>query len=226
MNLSCLCYLKIRRRLHSIWAVSFSCITKCFAGCQSAMTSSGTFLAGRAEMQWAEVKCLAHTPSLLQDLGTELFCFSHPQRAKLIFFSLDYYFLFQIKENKKWERKKTGDSLQFLCWNTAALVTGTWFLEPASKIYCKIKLKLLKTTRLNDLSNSFLICICECRSRLQPGSRVGLETREKLSSCEIFRQIFQTHTDYIGWTNLKISMRFLKLWCFWTFWDSFSGRSA
>lgn len=42
----------------------------------------------------AEVKSLVHTPVLLQDLGTELFCLSHPQRAKLIFFSLDYYFFF------------------------------------------------------------------------------------------------------------------------------------
>lgn len=106
MNFSCLCYLKIKRRLHIIRAVRFSCITKSFAGHHSAMTGSGTFLAGRAEMQRAEVKCLAHTPNPLQDLGTELPCFSHPQRAKLIFFSLDYYFLFWIKENKcKRERK-------------------------------------------------------------------------------------------------------------------------
>ena len=144
-------------------------------------------------MQRAEVQCPAHTPSLLQDLGTELSCFSHPQKAKLLFSSLDYYFLSQIKENKnERERKKTCDSLQFLCWNTSALVTGTWFFEPTSKIYCKIKLKLLKTTRLNDVSNSLLICICECRTRLQAGSRVGLETWVKLSSCEIFRQILQT----------------------------------
>lgn len=48
---SCLCYLKIRRRLHTIWAVRFPCITKCFAGCRSAMTSLGTLLAGGAAMQ-------------------------------------------------------------------------------------------------------------------------------------------------------------------------------
>lgn len=87
-------------------AVSFSCITKCFAGCQSAMTGSGTVVAGGAEMERAEVECLARTPSPLQGLGTELFCFSYPQRAKLIFFSLDYYFLFQIKENKKERERK------------------------------------------------------------------------------------------------------------------------
>lgn len=228
MNFSCLCYLKIRRRLHIIRAVSFSCITKCFAGCQSAMTSSGTFVAGRAEMQRAEVKCLAHTPSLLQDLGTELFCFSHPQRAKLLFFSLDYYFLFQIKENKKWERKKNW-------WLTAVSLLKRSCpchrnMFPRARIQNLLQNKT-ETFKNNQAKTTvlflilfFLTCICECRSKLQPGSRVGLETWEKLSSCEILRQILQTHPAYIGWTSFKISMHFLKLWCSWTSWDSFSGQ--
>jgi len=54
----------------------------------------------------AEVERLVHTPSLLQDLGKELFCLSHPQRAKLIFFSLDCYFLSWIKENKNERERK------------------------------------------------------------------------------------------------------------------------
>lgn len=62
----------------------------------------------------AEVKSLVHTPVLLQDLGTELFCLSHPQRAKLIFFSLDYYFFFSwIKENKNERERKPVTHFSF-----------------------------------------------------------------------------------------------------------------
>lgn len=64
-------------------------------------------------MHGAEVKSLAHPPSLLQDLGTALSCFSHPQGAKLIFFSLDYYFLFQIKENKNEKERKVVTHCSF-----------------------------------------------------------------------------------------------------------------
>lgn len=61
--------------------------------------------------------------------------------------------------------------------------------------------------------------------RLQLGSRGGLETREKQNSCEIFRQILQTHTGSVGWKNFKIIVWYSKLWCFWTFWYSFGVRS-
>lgn len=113
MNFSCLCYLKIRRRFHITWTVGFLCTTECLEGLSS---SRDQFRPSSGPVQdqfgpslgWTETKLRfsAHTPTPLQDLGTELPSLSHPRGAKLIFLSLDYYFLFQIKENRNERERK------------------------------------------------------------------------------------------------------------------------